>query len=155
MTPSPGRVLGIGLGQARIGVALSDAAASLAQPLTTLPARGTRADLRRIRELIEQHGVETIVIGLPLLLSGEEGREAARARERAAREACQPPRGYPYGVGTGEILEWGVGRRPLLLIEDGKLRAARPSYYRDACRILRGAGRAPQSSPTPAETDPG
>jgi len=42
------------------------------------------------------------------------------------------PRGYPYGIGTGEVLEWGIGRRPLLLLVDGDLVLARPSFYRAA-----------------------
>jgi tetratricopeptide (TPR) repeat protein len=63
--------------------------------------------------------------------------ESGRARKRAAREACTAPRGYPYGVGTGEVLEWGVGRRCLLLLEDDRLRVAEPSFYRDMCDLLR------------------
>ena len=63
-----------------------------------------------------------------------DGDEAALARERATREACRSPRGYPYGVGTGEVLEWGVGRRWLLLIEGETLRPALPAFYRQACR---------------------
>ena len=65
-----------------------------------------------------------------------EGAKAARARERAAREACRVPRGYPYGVGTGEVLEWGVGRRWLLRFEAGVLSPALPVYYRRACGRL-------------------
>jgi tetratricopeptide (TPR) repeat protein len=62
--------------------------------------------------------------------------ESHAARERAAREACRSPRGYPYGVGTGEVLEWGVGRRWLLLLEGQALRLALPDFYREACRNL-------------------
>jgi len=81
--------------------------------------------------------------------------EARRARRRAARQACRGPRGYAYGVGTGEILEWGVGRRWLLLLEPGReapeseeasgassLRVALPSFYREACASLAGPGSA-------------
>lgn len=48
---------------------------------------------------------------------------------------------YPYGVGTNEVHEWGVGRRWLLLAEDGNLRAAPPRWYRDACKRLNVANR--------------
>jgi len=65
-----------------------------------------------------------------------DGDAGGRARERAAREACRVPRGYPYGVGTGEVLEWGVGRRWLLRIEGEALRPALPAFYRQACRDL-------------------
>jgi tetratricopeptide (TPR) repeat protein len=63
-----------------------------------------------------------------------EAEEGGRARERAAQEACRSPRGYPYGVGTGEVLEWGVGRRWLLRIEGEALHPALPEFYRQACR---------------------
>ena len=63
-------------------------------------------------------------------------REANRANERAVQSACTSPRGYPYGIGTGEILEWGIGRRTLLLLDDGGLVAALPEYYQRACESL-------------------
>jgi tetratricopeptide (TPR) repeat protein len=66
--------------------------------------------------------------------------DGGRAGERAAREACTGPRGYPYGLGTGEVLEWGIGRRWLLLLEEDRLRAAAPSFYRGMCAALRGGG---------------
>ena len=65
--------------------------------------------------------------------------EARATRVRAQQAACAGPRGYPYGVGTGEVLEWGVGRRPLLLWEDGELRVALPELYRAACTRAREA----------------
>jgi len=66
---------------------------------------------------------------------GAQGRdgEAAAAGTEARRWACAPPRGYPYGVGTGEVLEWGVARRPLLLWEGGALRVAPPAFFRRSC----------------------
>ena len=60
------------------------------------------------------------------------------ARARARVEACRAPRRYPYGIGTGEVLEWGVGRRPLLLADGDDLRAVAPSFYGEACDRLRG-----------------
>ncbi len=74
-----------------------------------------------------------------------EGRapEAQAARLAAAQAACHAPRGYPYGVGTGEVLEWGVGRRWLLLLEEGALAPALPEFFREACARLSRASRAP------------
>lgn len=65
--------------------------------------------------------------------------EARRARAEAVRHACTPPRRYPHGLGTGEVLEWGVGRRALLLVEAEGLRLATTDFYRDACRALGGS----------------
>ncbi|MDH3521013.1 MAG: hypothetical protein OEM49_11205 [Myxococcales bacterium] len=65
--------------------------------------------------------------------------EAHGAHAEALRAACTSPRRYPHGVGTGEVLEWGVGRRWLLLAPaDAALLPALPSFYRDACRLLSG-----------------
>jgi hypothetical protein len=69
-------------------------------------------------------------------------RDAALALVAAARAACRPPRGYPYGVGTGEVLEWGVGRRWLLRVEPGGLVPTLPVFYREACAGLSQAARA-------------
>jgi tetratricopeptide (TPR) repeat protein len=63
---------------------------------------------------------------------GREG-DAREARAEARHWACVPPRRYPYGVGTGEVLEWGIARRPLLLWEGQGLRIAEPGFFRRRC----------------------
>jgi putative Holliday junction resolvase len=73
-----GRVLGLDLGQARIGVALSDPDRRLALPLGTVRT-GAPADVKAIGALVRDHGVELIVVGLPLRLSGERGPAAEQA----------------------------------------------------------------------------
>jgi putative Holliday junction resolvase len=78
-----GRLLGIDLGEARIGLALSDPLGLTAQPLEPLVRTALRRDLRRLAELISSNDVVTVVVGLPLLLSGAEGEAARRAREFA------------------------------------------------------------------------
>jgi predicted Zn-dependent protease len=62
--------------------------------------------------------------------------EARAARAGGAQAACRPPRGYPYGVGTGEVLEWGVLRRGLLLWDPAGpgLALAPPASFRRTCR---------------------
>lgn len=62
---------------------------------------------------------------------------ARHAAARAAAQACESPRRYPYGLGSGEVLEWGIGRRWLLLLDGKGLRPALPSFYREACENLR------------------
>ncbi len=87
----PGVRIGLDPGDARIGVARSDPAGSLASPVETV-ASG-RGDLARIAELLaeEQDGdperVLEIVVGLPRSLSGGEGPAAAKVREWARRLA--------------------------------------------------------------------
>jgi len=79
-TSDRGRVVGLDLGDVRIGVAISDADRRLALPLGTVRT-GAPADLRAIAKLVEENDVVLVVLGLPLLLSGEEG---PRARQAAA-----------------------------------------------------------------------
>jgi len=74
------RVLGIDLGTARIGVALSDSAGTLATPYEVVVRSGDRQrDHRRIGELAEEAGAEALVVGLPLSLDGSVGPAARRA----------------------------------------------------------------------------
>ena len=78
-----GRALGIDPGTVRIGLALSDLLGITAQPLEYLERVGSRRDLNNISERVRQHEVQTVVIGLPLTLAGEEGEAARASREMA------------------------------------------------------------------------
>ena len=75
----PGRVLGLDLGQARIGVAISDDDRRLAVPIGTIRT-GAPADLKAVAAMVAEHGVTDVVVGLPLSLSGAEGEAADHAR---------------------------------------------------------------------------
>jgi putative Holliday junction resolvase len=75
---TPGRVLGLDLGDVRIGVAISDPERRLAVPLGTVRT-GAPSDLKAIAELVREHGVGLVVVGHPLLLSGEPGSRARHA----------------------------------------------------------------------------
>lgn len=66
------KVLALDYGRARTGVAVSDPTGTIARPLEVV--RG--ADVARILELIEEHGIERVVVGLPLTLRGEHGEQA-------------------------------------------------------------------------------
>ena len=77
-TSRPGRVLGLDLGEARIGVALSDDDRRMAVPLGTIHT-GAPADLQAVAKLVDEHAATTVVVGLPLSMSGERGSAAAKA----------------------------------------------------------------------------
>lgn len=66
------RVLALDYGTARVGCAISDPTGTLARPLPTIEP----PEPRSVAELVEQHGVERVVVGLPLRLSGGEGAQA-------------------------------------------------------------------------------
>ena len=83
------RILGIDLGRARIGVAVSDELGLLAHPVETIPARGDPA--RRIAEIVREKNAERVVIGLPRHMNGSVGIGAAEALAFAEKlRACLP-----------------------------------------------------------------
>jgi putative Holliday junction resolvase len=76
------RALGIDFGESRIGLALSDETGTLATPLGTIRRRpGKRPPLKAIEEVVARHGVEEIVLGLPLELSGDDSDWTREIRE--------------------------------------------------------------------------
>jgi putative Holliday junction resolvase len=78
--------MALDLGSRRIGVAVSDAAAVIAQPLTTLEAgRGGAFPLDELRRLLAERGAEGLVIGLPRNMDGSHGPAAQAAEALAAR----------------------------------------------------------------------
>lgn len=72
------RILGLDLGDVRIGVAISDPDRRIAVPLGTVHT-GAPADLKAIAKLVEEHEVVLVVVGHPLRMSGEPGTRAAHA----------------------------------------------------------------------------
>jgi putative Holliday junction resolvase len=80
--PRPGRVLGLDLGDARIGVSISDPGRSLAVPLGTVQT-GAPHDVKAIAAMIREHGVTEVVVGHPRSMSGRAG-PRARLAERFA-----------------------------------------------------------------------
>lgn len=88
------RYLGVDYGERRIGVALSDPSATIAQPLPTLPRRkGKRPPVAKLIAIIAEHDVAGIVVGLPLSLDGEENewtREVRAFGEKLGTRADRP-----------------------------------------------------------------
>jgi putative holliday junction resolvase len=79
------RILALDYGSARCGAALSDPTGTLATPIETVPEPLSDAGMARIVSLVEEHGVEEVVVGLPVGLSGSEGAQAQEARAFAER----------------------------------------------------------------------
>ena len=70
------RVLALDFGSARTGVAVSDATGTLARPVGVVARAATPTGLDRLVALVDEHGVERVVVGLPLTLRGERGEQA-------------------------------------------------------------------------------
>jgi putative Holliday junction resolvase len=89
----PGRILALDHGEARCGCAVSDPTGTLATPLPAVERPDTRRGMAAVARLVQDQGVERVVVGLPLTLAGDEGEQAARARafaERLARRVTVP-----------------------------------------------------------------
>lgn len=76
----PHPILAIDHGAARIGLAITDPAGILAHPLTTVQNTGEPA-LTELAEIITQHQVKSIVIGLPLRMDGSTGTAVIKIRK--------------------------------------------------------------------------
>lgn len=85
--PGKGRILALDLGKKRIGLALSDPLGLTAQGLPTLQRVNIRTDLAELDRLATEYDVRLILLGLPLHMSGDEGRQAQNAREFGERLA--------------------------------------------------------------------
>jgi len=79
------RIMGLDLGQKRIGVALSDPLLLTATGHSVIPRRGLEKDIHTICDLVKEYDVGEIVVGLPVRTTGEEGPEAEKARGFAQR----------------------------------------------------------------------
>ena len=82
MTTS-GPVVGLDLGDARIGVAISDPERRVAVPVGTVHVGRPPGELLAIAELVRERGASLIVVGLPLSLRGEHGARAGHAQSFA------------------------------------------------------------------------
>lgn len=87
------RILGLDIGEKRIGVALSDPLGITAQGLTVISCDTAAAALERVAELCREHGVTQIVAGLPVHMSGARGEAAAEVEKFAA--AIEEQTGLP------------------------------------------------------------
>ena len=75
------RLLGVDLGERRIGIAIGDTDGGVASPLTTLRRAASPADdAAAINRIAAEHAAEGIVVGLPLHANGDEGAQAAITR---------------------------------------------------------------------------
>jgi putative Holliday junction resolvase len=101
-------ILALDYGRARIGMAIADVETALARPLGTLDRINRNEDMRRLRELVREHGVKQIVVGLPLRLDGTRGdmaEEAARFGQRVHKQF-----GLPVEMVDERLTSWEAER---------------------------------------------
>ncbi len=74
------RVLALDYGSARCGCAISDPSGTLATPIDPVLAPATDDGIESIARLVESHGAEQVVVGLPIGLGGDEGAQAVETQ---------------------------------------------------------------------------
>ena len=72
------KVLGIDYGNARIGLAVAETIIGIAHPHAVIESN--EKSVQEIADLVGKESIQTIVIGLPRSLSGEEGNQAEEVR---------------------------------------------------------------------------
>ena len=73
--------IGLDVGEARIGVAVSDELGLVALPRTVIHSKGWGSDIAQVGELVSEVGAGEIVVGLPVNMNGTHGPAAARVEE--------------------------------------------------------------------------
>jgi putative Holliday junction resolvase len=76
--------MALDVGSKTIGLAVTDPLGLTAQGLETIRRRNKRTDLAALEAVIREYEVGELVVGLPLRMSGEEGRQSGKIREFVA-----------------------------------------------------------------------
>lgn len=79
------RILGIDLGEKRIGLALSDALGITAQGLETIHINGEHEIYSKIMKIVEEKNIDKIVFGLPKNMNGTLGPQAEKVQKIAQK----------------------------------------------------------------------
>jgi putative holliday junction resolvase len=81
------RVLALDYGSARCGCALSDSSGTIVTPIAPVIRPATKRGLLALAQLIQERGVERVVVGLPLSLRGADTEQTRETRAFAAQLA--------------------------------------------------------------------
>ncbi len=75
------RKIGLDVGDKTIGIAVSDPLGITAQGITTIERVGIRKDTTKVLEMIDEHDCDTVVVGLPLSMSGSDSEQTKKVRD--------------------------------------------------------------------------
>ena len=135
---SGGRIMGLDLGERRIGVAVSDETGLLAQPLGRVDRTSLRSDLRKLEDFIDRMRISEVVIGIPFNMDGTEGEMAESAREFAdlvAKRWGLPVKSWDERLTTAQaeriLLEADLSRRRRRQVRDSMAAAIMLQAYLD------------------------
>lgn len=107
-------LLGIDLGERRIGFASGDSISGAVKPLGTLRRRSPAEDASSLERICRERGAEAIVVGLPLNADGSESEQSRQTREWALAIArtLDLPLTLRDEHGTSQDAEARIGRAP-------------------------------------------
>jgi putative Holliday junction resolvase len=75
------RKIALDVGDRTIGIAVSDPLGITAQGITTLERVGIRKDTGKVLDMVKEYDCDTIVMGLPLSMSGQDSEQTQKVRE--------------------------------------------------------------------------
>lgn len=125
------RILAVDWGERRVGLAVSDPMGILASGLDTLEVRGAADAVAQVTGVVREVEADSIVVGLPLLLSGERG-TAAQAAEAFAGQLARAT-GLPVATYDERLTSSLASRR---MQERGEKRRAKGRIDQDAAIVL-------------------
>lgn len=84
-------ILGLDLGQKRVGVAVCEEGLTIATGLMSLEFKSRQDLLEKIKRLLQDYQAVTVIVGLPLTLKGVEGIAAQKIQEQVEWFRSQIP----------------------------------------------------------------
>lgn len=83
------RVIGLDIGEKRIGIAVADTVTRIASPVRVMDTREVEGNAPAWKTLLEDYEPERLVCGLPKTMKGVQGKQARSVREVAERISAQ------------------------------------------------------------------
>jgi len=123
-----GVILAIDYGLKRLGLALSDERRVTSRPFATWTRINRRRDLARLRELVREHAVRRIVVGLPLHLDGRPSEMSEEAKAFAAR--VERALGVPVEMMDERLSSWEAEQALAATKPTAPARRGRPQHSR-------------------------
>lgn len=120
-------MIGVDYGERRIGIAVSEG--RLAVPLVIIEHASRDADLDRVAQIVGEQEAQTVVVGLPISMSGEEGPQAKRARrfgDALARRIGVPVVYHDERLSSVQAAGGAAGRIVRATTRSGRGRRERP-----------------------------
>ena len=74
-------LVGLDIGYKTIGIAVSDRSFTIATPINTVSRKGTKKDLPKIKEFLNEYNIGGFILGLPLSLDGSENEQTVKIRK--------------------------------------------------------------------------